>query len=622
MKTKILIFLLALCLVYLIDIKAQPYIYYSIQLPDTGYEHYSKVVRYNLTTGLVEDFLPQQNIGEYVWETWDPSQSYLAINVFNWTHTIYNCSDTTKYFEFEEFFNVSIDEMLYSQERSKLYIFSNDYEKVSVLDVSSAKIISETEVTGYPDYNDLMYPRRDCFFSSDSSKIYLTSKDSLTNFEQVWTYSLETNQITDKENLSELGGYPGSAGYSLTFGRNGKGIIESYPVYYNNPNRDYYFKFYDFDADTSSPFIYHNGESEAYFSGNGEYTLILETYLDTLNDLEYYHTGEVEIYNTQNAQLLKTITLPPGGKVYTFDNYLNNIYYVIDIEKPSRQIYALKMDSIFNVLDLTSLIPSSTIVNSSPFTLMVNGNGFDTLSTVYFNDTAKTTTFISDSMLKVEISTSDISTVGNYPVWVRDEWGISDTLIFEVNPQPPVLSSISPAIALRFFSFGTPPSAITATATGEYFTDSSVVYFNGSAKTTNYISETELTFQLSGSEVSTIGNYPVWVSNNGATSDTLYFSVTDTLPQAIVPILECVQENGDNTFTAFWGYNNSNEEVVYIPIGIKNGFTPGIQDRGQPKLFLPGNNTNVFNVVFNGKDLSWRLDQTSVTANKNSTPCP
>jgi hypothetical protein len=186
----------------------------------------------------------------------------------------------------------------------------------------------------------------------------------------------------------------------------------------------------------------------------------------------------------------------------------------------------------------------------------------------------------------------------------------------------PVLTSITPAIALRVFSFGTPPPAITATATGDFFTDSSVVYFNGSAKTTNYVSETELTFQLSGSEVSTPGNYPVWVSNYGSNSDTLYFSVTDTLPQAIVPILECVQDNGDHTFTAFFGYDNSNEEVVYIPVGIKNGFTPGAQNRGQPRIFLKGEHTNVFSVVFDGNNLTWTLYRGSVTANRNSTPCP
>jgi hypothetical protein len=617
MKTKTLKLLFVLCIISLIEIKAQPYIYYSIQLPDTGYERYSKVVRYNLESNSVEDFLPQQNMGEYVWETWDPSQSYLAINVFNWTHTIYDCSDTSRYFEFEDFFSVAIDEMLYSLQRNKLYIFSDDYEKISVLDLSSGQIISETSITGYPDYNDLMRPRRDCFFSSDNTKIYLISKDSLTHVDQVLTYSLESNLVIGSEDLSEIG-YSGTDGYDLNFGRDGKGIITSYPNY-NNPIKDFYYRIFDFDNDSGSPFIYHNGLSEAYFTGDGEILVIMDTEKD--DSLRYYHTGEVEIYDTQNAQLLKTLSLPSRGKVYTFDNYPNNIYYAIDIEEPTRQIYTLKMDSIFNVLYLTSINPSSVVVNSPPFTLTVNGHGFDTLSTIYFNESAKTTTYVSDSVLTAEISTSDISTVGDYPVWAIDQWATSDTITFSVIPHPPVLNSISPAILLRNI-LDVKPSGLTVTATGENFSDSSVVYFNGNAKATTIISDSVLTFPITGTEMSTLGNYTVWIRAYNTNSDTLNFSVTVNLPQSLTPTLQCVQNNGDHTYTAYLGYNNSNSVSVYISLGSKNNFSPAPIDRGQPKLFLPGEQADVFSVIFNGSDLTWTLDQASVTANKNSTPCP
>ena len=625
MRIKTLKLLLVICLIFIVDTKAQPYIYYSIQLPDTGYENYSKVVRYNIASNSVEDFLPQQNMGEYIWGTWDPSQSYLAVNVFKWTHTIYDCSDTTKYFELEEFFSVAIDEILYSKQRSKLYIFSDDYKKISVLDLSTREIISETYVTGYPGFNILMYPKRDCFFSSDSNKIYFISKDSLTHADQVLTYSLEMNQITNKQNLLELGGYPGSLGYSLAFGRNGKGIIQSYPVFYGNPYQDFYYKLYNFDADTSSPFIYHDGECEAYFSGNGEFILIFETYTDTLNDsLSYYHTGKVEIYNPKNGELVKTLTLPSYGIVYTFDNYPNNIYYAIDIEKPTRQIYSLKMDSIFNVLDLTSLNPSSAIVNSSSFTLTVNGHGFDTLSTVYFNNTAKTTTYISDSVLTAEISATDISIVGSYPVWATDEWGTSDTLMFTIVPQTPYLSKISPSLALPYDVFAK-KSSFNVMVIGNNFTTSSVAYFNGVAKTTTYISDSLITFQLSSGDVGTTEKtVSVWIQNSNQFSDTLLFNVLATLPNQITPILECVRENGANSYTAYFGYNNYNSEDVLIPFGTKNNISSQFSSiTGSPvNIFLSGRQTNVFSIDFNGQEIFWNLNGTSVSASSKSPPCP
>jgi hypothetical protein len=189
---------------------------------------------------------------------------------------------------------------------------------------------------------------------------------------------------------------------------------------------------------------------------------------------------------------------------------------------------------------------------------------------------------------------------------------------------PPVLTSISPSLALpvTYYSDNTD---FTVTATGSNFTDSSVIYFDGSLKTTTYVSDSVLTFQLNNyNDISSSDDYPVWVSNYGSNSDTLYFIVADSLPETIIPVVNCVRNNGDRTFTAFFGYNNSNDETVFISIGADNFFSP-IQlfaDRGQPHIFLPGVHSNVFSVDFNGDNLTWTLYVTSVTANKQSTPCP
>ncbi|NUM62651.1 MAG: hypothetical protein HUU44_10975, partial [Ignavibacteriaceae bacterium] len=43
---------------------------------------------------------------------------------------------------------------------------------------------------------------------------------------------------------------------------------------------------------------------------------------------------------------------------------------------------------------------------------------------------------------------------------------------------PPVLTSITPQVILRYVSGGSPPTGLTVTATGENFSDSSVAYFN------------------------------------------------------------------------------------------------------------------------------------------------
>ncbi len=88
--------------------------------------------------------------------------------------------------------------MLYSTQRNKLYIFSDDYAKISVFDILTGTITSELNLgkTAYP--NLLMDPSRCSFFSSDNDSIYFFNVDS-NDIDQVWTYSMETNQIQTKE---------------------------------------------------------------------------------------------------------------------------------------------------------------------------------------------------------------------------------------------------------------------------------------------------------------------------------------------------------------------------------------------------------------------------------------
>ena len=506
-----------------------------------------------------------------------------------------------------------MNEILYLPNNNKLYLFADEYQKIFTFNLTSGKIDKEINFTNIAYTSSLIYPRRNAFFSEDNSSCHFLCKENLNSPEQIWTFSIAMDSIVQKTSLSEYN-FSNEDGYNLQYGIRGNGLIEGYIT--NSQSQDY--SILNLSNGTKSNPINYIGWTQALFINDGNYIVILpEIDTDTLT----YLSGTFKFYNYVSTQLLKTINLPAGGKILTSNNYPNNIYYIKDIELPTRQIYTLKMDSIFNVLDLTSLDPSSVIVNSPPFTLTVNGYGFDSLSTVYFNETAKTTTFVSDSVLTAEISTSDISVVGNYSVWVTDEWGTSDTLTFEVIPHPPVLNSITPALA-----FPTGPFVLgydfTVTAAGEYFTDSSVVYYNGQAKATTYISDSVITFPVNSHNISFAGNYPVWVSNYDSNSDTLYFSVVETLPQPVTPVFNCIRNNGDRTFTAFFGYNNQNTGGVYIDYGDKNKFSPGSINRGQPTVFLPGIHSNVFSIDYDGDNLTWTLDGTSITVNKNSTQCP
>lgn len=222
------------------------------------------------------------------------------------------------------------------------------------------------------------------------------------------------------------------------------------------------------------------------------------------------------------------MTLPPKGRIYTFDNYPNDIYYVLNLET---------QPEIYNITKLE-------------------------------------------------------------------------------------LHNISPSVAITSLTSRDESYTFNVTAYGGLFTDSSVAYFNGQAKSTTKINDTTVSFTISNRDIRSTGNFPVWISNYGSNSDTLNFSVTNSLPNSLAPTFQCLRRNPDKSYTAFFGYNNSSTSSCFIPTSANNRFYPSPEYRGQPNTFLPGNHQNVFSVNFNGDNLSWFLAGHSITINKNSTSCP
>jgi hypothetical protein len=76
----------------------------------------------------------------------------------------------------------------------------------------------------------------------------------------------------------------------------------------------------------------------------------------------------------------------------------------------------------------------------------------------------------------------------------------------------------------------------------------------------------------------------------------------------LVPLLECVDNNGNGTYTAHFGYLNTTGSTITLAVGPKNMFVGGDKDRGQPTVFLPGEHLSEFTVTFDALDtLKWML---------------
>ncbi len=94
-------------------------------------------------------------------------------------------------------------------------------------------------------------------------------------------------------------------------------------------------------------------------------------------------------------------------------------------------------------------------------------------------------------------------------------------------------------------------------------------------------------------------------------------------PAPISPVVECITDNGDGSFTARFGYNNPNPTTITIPVGENNKFVPTKVGLSQPTTFLPGRQRNVLRVISGGGNLVWVLNGRTATASFNHpTRCP
>jgi hypothetical protein len=180
------------------------------------------------------------------------------------------------------------------------------------------------------------------------------------------------------------------------------------------------------------------------------------------------------------------------------------------------------------VPSLTSLSPSSATAASPGFTLTVTGANFLSSSVVRWNGVNRPTTYVRSTQLQASIPASDLASSGTAQVTVftpTPGGGTSNALTFTIaasNPVP-VLSALSPSGAAT----GGPGFTLTLTGTG--FVPSSVARWNGSARTTTFVSSTQLRASISASDLANSGTTQVTVftpTPGGGTSNALTFTIT------------------------------------------------------------------------------------------------
>ncbi len=174
---------------------------------------------------------------------------------------------------------------------------------------------------------------------------------------------------------------------------------------------------------------------------------------------------------------------------------------------------------------ITSLDPASTTTGSAAFTLMVNGTNFVSTSKVRWNGTERTTTFVSATKLTAAIPADDVKNGGIASVTVvtpTPGGGTSNAVSFAINNPTPTITSLDPPM-----TFNTLP-AFVLTVNGTGFVPNSIVRWNGTDRTTTFVSATRLTAQISAADIATDGTAVVTVFNpapGGGTSNATNFVI-------------------------------------------------------------------------------------------------
>src|SRR2546427_757011 len=159
---------------------------------------------------------------------------------------------------------------------------------------------------------------------------------------------------------------------------------------------------------------------------------------------------------------------------------------------------------------LSSLNPISAFAGSPGFNLNLTGTNFVSASSVLWNGSPRPTTFVSSTQLQATIPATDIAVVGSALLTVSNPapgGGVSGSSTFTIAPPPPTISQLTPSSAIAA------SAGFTLNVSGTNFVNSSAVQWNGSPRTTTFVSATQLQAAITAADIAAIGVSHISVSN-------------------------------------------------------------------------------------------------------------
>ena len=198
---------------------------------------------------------------------------------------------------------------------------------------------------------------------------------------------------------------------------------------------------------------------------------------------------------------------------------------------------------------VTSISPTSVMAGSGNLALTVNGSGFLTTTTVQVGGIADPTAYVSGTQVTATVSASQLASGAQLAVIALNgssSSGSGAPINLQVTNPSPTITSVAPSIEL----VGTLSPVIAVTGTG--FVPTTQIQVNGSARTTDFTSATQVNVTLAAADVAATGSLSLTAVNGtpgGGTSAAATLAVNNPAPGPAIKLSPALVLTGATTAT-------------------------------------------------------------------------
>ena len=208
----------------------------------------------------------------------------------------------------------------------------------------------------------------------------------------------------------------------------------------------------------------------------------------------------------------------------------NTVLILLENPEPGGGVGIAQVAVVNPVPVLNALSPAVVASGSPNTTLTLQGNGFTGLTRVFVRGAERWPQYVSFTELRVMLSEAELAAAGTIPIHVHTfppGGGASAVLMLEVRAPVPVVTGLLDASTVA----GTQGMTIYVNGTG--FDGNAQVRFDGSPRSTQTRTSTQVEATLSAADLATAGTHQVTVFNpapGGGLSNATTFTVANPVP--------------------------------------------------------------------------------------------